>query len=321
MKQFLQLIYILILLCIATTTHAQNKEIEAIATFEMAEEQFNVKNYIQALEYVNKTKTTLGKSNAKILFLGIQILNELSKTDAQYLEDALNAILVFEKMADAEQFSEEKRIVIAKVKLDLDKRKNAYEKKIALEGEYDKMLYRLASEFPKTETNVSDLFTNVQVFWQSLLSVKEVKKSGKKPEWLVKRMIKEGGWNYFDREDIQKDQYVLKAFTTYKPNEDRVKEYDVNKILSLDKKSIKRSITVEEICSVLNITPNMWFSFTSGEEPLIKIIDNKAYSITKMIAEKGIDGERKYFAMYIYKETYINRDSEDMWINIYKNTL
>ena len=314
------IVTLFVVLYVTITASAQSN-FEAKALYQLAEEKFNARQYTDALDYLEKAETALGSVNLPMLFLKVMITDQILtvKESIDNYQKLEKAIADFDKHKDKNALGEDKLMDVYRIKMDLDKRKNAYEKKIVLKEEYDKMLYRLASEFPKTETNVSDLFTNVQVFWQSFLSAKEVKKSGKKPEWLVKRMIKEGGWNYFDREDIQKDQYVLKAFKTYKPNEDRVEEYDVSKILNLDKKSIKRPITVEEICSVLNITPNMWFSFTAGDNPLIKTND-KAYSITKMIAERGVDGERKYFAMYIYKETYINRDSEDMWINIYKNT-
>ena len=55
MKQFLQLIYILILLCIATTTYAQNN-MEAKMAYQMAEEKFDAKQYDEALDYLEKAE-------------------------------------------------------------------------------------------------------------------------------------------------------------------------------------------------------------------------------------------------------------------------
>lgn len=320
MKQILQIVFFI---CVATVANAQNKEIEAMATFEMAEEQFNAKNYIQALEYVTKTKTILGKPNSRILFLGIQILNELSKTDAQYLEDALSAILVFEKIADAEQYIEEKRIEIAKVKLDLHKRKNAYEKEANrtadLLKQYNEMVYRLAAEFPKTKISVSNFIASVPSTWGELRwgGTNNLKVTDKR----IEKFIKSGGNDF--NSTWEEGKFFLQKFKTHNIGEDRIKEYSIRKVLkyhSRQKNAKERDVTIGEICDILKITPQQWNDFTSGAKPLIrKDIDPDGYWVTLMLSEKGTDGEYKYFQMFLYRKTW-GWTTEDIRIDIFENT-
>src|SRR5690554_5007435 len=121
--------------------YAQNKEVDAIAAFQIAEESFENQNYTDALRYVSDAQSILGKANGKILYLKIQILEELSKTNPDYLFEQRSAITEFENIADKEQFSQEKRIAIAKKKIFLKDEIEAFQ-----ENEKKQMLADLQNQ-------------------------------------------------------------------------------------------------------------------------------------------------------------------------------
>jgi|SRR5690554_3172212 len=121
--------------------YAQNKEVDAIAAFQIAEESFENQNYTDALRYVSDAQSILGKANGKMLYLKIQILEELSKTNPDYLFEQRSAITEFENIADKEQFSQEKRIAIAKKKIFLKDEIEAFQ-----ENEKKQMLADLQNQ-------------------------------------------------------------------------------------------------------------------------------------------------------------------------------
>ncbi|MGA9211283.1 hypothetical protein [Kaistella sp.] len=155
-----KLLFSILLCSLSAVTYAQNKEIEAIATYQMAEENFENKNFTNALKYVSDAQSILGKSNGKMLYLKIQVLEELSKADPQYLLEQEATITEFEKIAAKEQFSHEKRVEIAKKKILLKDQINAYQEKTHKEKLADEQ-NRLVIEnfftiFPKLNIPVAD---------------------------------------------------------------------------------------------------------------------------------------------------------------------
>lgn len=121
---------LMFLFSISLSVYAQSSEIEAIAAYQMAEENFDVKNYEAALKHINTTKTILGTANSKILYLEVQILEELSQANREYLKDLQFAIHAFEQAPDIDLFSQEKRVEVAKIKMRVGDRVNQIEKAI-----------------------------------------------------------------------------------------------------------------------------------------------------------------------------------------------
>lgn len=324
MKQFLQILFFLY---VTTATYAQNTA-EAKMAYQMAEEKFDAKQYIEALDYLEKAETTLGSTNPPILFLKVMITNQIvtaneSTDNYRKLE---KAIADFDKHKDKNALGEDKQMDVYRIKMDLDKRKTAYEKEANrtadLKKQYNEMVYRLAAEFPKTEVSVRNLIESVPSTWA-------------RPKWGsgwdtrikdrdYERFVKWGKASLETTYEDTQGKFYLEEIKTHNPGEDRIKSYKVRKTIKCHNKAkdnIKRDLTVEEICEVLKITPQQWSDFTSGIKPLItKDTDPYGYWVTLMLSEKGTDGEYKYFQMYIYEKTS-GYSCEEMRIDIFENTL
>lgn len=156
MKYFLaikNLIYGLALICIGSVANAQDKQIEAIASYQLAEEYFNSTNFLKALNHIEAAKSTLGIANSKILYLEIQILSELGKTDSKYLQKALESIKGFEKAPDLKQFSQEKRVEIAKMKIWINQTfiemESERKEKAEIEAKRDQAVSTFFTKYPR----------------------------------------------------------------------------------------------------------------------------------------------------------------------------
>lgn len=112
-----RLVFILLITCLSSILYAQDRSIEAIAAYQMAEESMATQKYNDALRHIIRTKELLGTVNSKILYLEVQILDGLSNAGPQYLKDLQSAIHAFERASDIDQFSQEKRVEIAKLKV------------------------------------------------------------------------------------------------------------------------------------------------------------------------------------------------------------
>gem|GEM_PF-1679489 len=282
MKHFLQLIYILILLCIATTTYAQSN-MEAKMVYQMAEEKFDAKQYTEALDYLEKAEAALGNTNPPVLFLKIMITNQIvSANESMDNYRALEkAITDFDKHKDKNALGEDKLMDVYRIKIDLDKRKTAYEKEANrtadLQKQYNEMVYRLAAEFPKTEVTVRDFITSVPTTWvrPSWGSGWDTRISEKD----ISIFVRLGGIDLHTGNESKTDgKFYLTKLSTYTPGEDRVKYYKVQKKIKWHnraKNNIERNLTIEELCEFFNITPKQWNDFTSGVKPLIKKKQNQ----------------------------------------------
>lgn len=177
-------IIILLLLSTSLFVHAQNKEIEAIAVYQMAEENFDAKNYDGALKHIKTTKTILGTANCKILYLEVQILEELSKANPEYLKDLQSAIHAFEQAPDIDQFSQEKRVEVAKIKISVEDRVKKAEAAKRKEIEHWQKKHtaqmQFFNPFPKTGIPYTEFINHPYVLTYILKSEKrEMAKGGK----------------------------------------------------------------------------------------------------------------------------------------------
>jgi hypothetical protein len=105
------------------TVHAQVNAVEAKAAYLLAEENYGKGAFTAALDYINEATTKLGTANAKISYLKVMILKEMSLKDTNALVKMDTAILAFEKAPDIAGFNEEKILEITKIKL--ERKRNA----------------------------------------------------------------------------------------------------------------------------------------------------------------------------------------------------
>lgn len=111
-------IIFIFLSCLALNLRAQNSQTEAKAAYLLAEESYGKGDYLTALDFLKQVKTTMGKSNCKILYLEIMATRELFPK----IEDGDKVIALidkFKKSPDYENFAEEKVLEIAKLELTL----------------------------------------------------------------------------------------------------------------------------------------------------------------------------------------------------------
>ena len=114
-----QLFFTACLLCatlIPVLSRAQSeKEMTAIANFQLAEEAYDNKEYNKGLNYLEEAKKSVG-NKPKLLYLQIMIEQEMI-SDATSMQNLLSLIGVFEKSNGIEDFSKEKKMLVAKNKV------------------------------------------------------------------------------------------------------------------------------------------------------------------------------------------------------------
>lgn len=110
-------IFTTILLFQTLISFAQSdKEMEAIARYQLAEESYSNNEYDKALNYLAQAKKLMG-NKPKLLYL--QIVVELDKgyNSAETVKNILNTIDVFEKSQGIGSFSQDKKMIVAKNKV------------------------------------------------------------------------------------------------------------------------------------------------------------------------------------------------------------
>jgi hypothetical protein len=111
------------LMFVGYTVNAQANALEAKAAYLLAEESYGKGEMHAALDYINEASSKLGTANAKICYLKIMILKEVSFKDTNALAKMDSAILAFEKAPDIADFNEEKILEIVKIKI--ERKRNA----------------------------------------------------------------------------------------------------------------------------------------------------------------------------------------------------
>lgn len=105
-------------------SYAQTNSLEAKAAYLLAEESYGKGNMRAALDYLNEATAKLGAANAKILYLKIMALKEVSLKSPAFEKQLDTAIAAFEKAPDIDGFNEEKTLEIIKIKLERKQQKN-----------------------------------------------------------------------------------------------------------------------------------------------------------------------------------------------------
>ena len=309
--------------------HAQNIS-EAKMAYQLAEEKFDAQKYQEALALLEKAEIALGKNNPPMAYLRVMIANQLLLTRGGKVafNNLEKALVDFEKQKDRNALGEEKLMEVYRIKSDLQKAKVAIQKeeerKIAVKNEYETMIYRLASAFPKTDIKVADFISNLPESWSPL----KVSKSPEKTQKLINKIIKNGTvdlrhWDHsgFTKMDGQTNRYQFSNIETYKAGEDRIGKYLVNKVLREHQKerhNKRRTVTVREICNLIKISEQMWVDFTTGAEPLIRTTGG-SYLIHYKSPEKGSDGQYKSFSLEVYRYTWNDSRREGIAIQVSKN--
>jgi hypothetical protein len=115
------------------------KEMTAIANFQLAEEAYDNREYSKGLNYLEEAKKSVG-NKPKLLYLQIMIEQEMIN-DAGSIQKLLNLIAMFENANGIDNFSNEKKMLVAKNKVllqekltqQLAKEEKQKEEQIALE--------------------------------------------------------------------------------------------------------------------------------------------------------------------------------------------
>ncbi len=105
-------------------SYAQTNSLEAKAAYLLAEESYGKGNMRAALDYLNEAAAKLGTANAKILYLKIMALKEISLKSPAFEKQLDSAITAFERAPDIDGFNEEKTLEIIKIKLERKQQKN-----------------------------------------------------------------------------------------------------------------------------------------------------------------------------------------------------
>ncbi len=307
-----QIIALLIFLCVSTVVCAQNPT-EAKMAYQMAEEKLDAKQYTEALDYLEKAETALGSTNPPMLFLKVMITNQIvtAKESTDNYRKLEKAIADFDKHKDKNALGEDKLMEVYRIKMDLDKRKTAYEKEAVLKKQYEEMMCHLAAEFPKTEVSIKSFLQSIPNAWAKPLS-KEERKQRKKEK---KKILDIGDFYYGDIERKQ-----LLSRTLFLKGE-LVDFYSAQQLLNgKDEGKHNRKVTVEEVCALLGISEQTWHDFTSGDTPYIELRKNVSgdssfdlsYGVSKKRLSLGIEALTKstgygdVIHILIYENTLLN---------------
>lgn len=164
-------IYMLLLFVLSNQIYAQNKQNEAIAAYQLAEENFEKGNYQTALDFLESAKKNFGKANSKMLYLQVYIENELYKNEQLSYNDILKTIASFEKAPDIKTFNNDKKLEISKLKLTL--------------ANIEKERAKILKEKEEKEKKVDDY---AYEGWPFNISFKELQEKNKDSLVFAKRM-------------------------------------------------------------------------------------------------------------------------------------
>lgn len=117
-------ILLFFVLIMAGHSTAQSNSLEARAAYLLAEENYGKGDMHSALQYLDEASSKLGAANAKILYLKIMVLKEISVKDTSFGSKLDAAITDFGKAPDAADFNEEKTMEVIKIKLERKQFKN-----------------------------------------------------------------------------------------------------------------------------------------------------------------------------------------------------
>ena len=98
---------------------AQDKDEVAKALYAKAESSYTSEKYDEALKYLNDCENTLGSTNSKILYLKINILNNIYSKNGEHLSGLKFALDKFFEVTDKSVYPAEKYSDIVNIKIEL----------------------------------------------------------------------------------------------------------------------------------------------------------------------------------------------------------
>lgn len=226
MKQFVQLLFFL---CITTVTYAQSN-LDAKMAYQLAEEKFDAKQYGEALDYLQKAETSLGKKNPPIAYLMVMIRNQIVlASESEITFSALEkAIVDFDSLKDKEAFDKDKLMDVYLIKIDFEKRWNRYVEREThnqeLLKQYEEMVYRLADEYPKTNIALDTFFSNIPTSWYpSRYGWSSMQGISKKN---IQHIISRGTAS-FDYDNMSVKQFSVKQLELVEKGKNELRNYTV----------------------------------------------------------------------------------------------
>ncbi|TDQ76608.1 hypothetical protein [Sphingobacterium yanglingense] len=169
-----------------TFVQAQNST-EAKLAYQMAEEQFDAKQYTKALDYLKKAETALGSSNPPIAYLKVMIMNQIfdvsfGKADwKKALENLEKELVNFEQTKNKEALADEKLMEVYRIKQGIEERRQKYERFWANESIKIDAFNTFFNTFPKVGIDIKDFFRHPYAkLWRGYESFKTIVESYRK---------------------------------------------------------------------------------------------------------------------------------------------
>lgn len=323
----------LIFLVVCNISIAQNTT-EAKMAFQMAEEKFESKQYAQALDFLNKAETALGSVNPPMAYLKVMIVDQLASENVnnEKSKDALSnlekALTVFDKTKGKDNLGEQKLMAIYRIKTDLEKRKEAHQQwEDNLVKQYQifqKMIYRLASEYPKTDITVGE-FVSHPMSWNA----KNFFHGKSITENRINKIIKWGQLYYtsgnFIYDDLKPNQFYISYLKTDGPGINNVNYYTAEQYVRLGKKKgLNYEISRQQLINLLNIPKELHEGITWNEDTFIQAIqtaNGKSYFIKYESDDQKPNGEVRKLLIKIDNEVRNFYGHEYILIRVFENTL
>lgn len=123
---------VLALFTLSICVYAQNNATEARMAYQLAEEEFEAKEYTKALEYLERAEKALGKTNPPMAYLKVMINDELAKATqkeadgGKHLENLERAIADFENIEGKEALGNDKLMQVYRININVEKRKKEF---------------------------------------------------------------------------------------------------------------------------------------------------------------------------------------------------
>lgn len=327
------LLILLALLLTITFSFAQNTN-EAKMAFQMAEEKFESKHYAEALDFLNKAEKALGSVNPPMAYLKVMIVDQLASENVnnEKSKDALSnlekALTVFDKTKGKDNLGEQKLMAIYRIKADLDKRKEAHQQwEDNLVKQYQifqKMIYRLASEYPKTDITVGE-FVSHPMSWNA----KSFFYGKSMTENRINKIIKwgelyflSGGFSYYD---LKPNQFYISYLKTDGPGINNVNYYAAHQyVREGEKKGSDYEISKQQLINLLNIPKELHEGITWNVDTFIQAIqtaNGKSYFIKYESDDRKPNGEVRKLKIIIDNGVSNFYGHEYIVIRVVENTL
>lgn len=278
--------------------------------FQMAEEKFASQQYKEAVDFLNKAETALGRTNPPMAYLKVMIADQLAYKAAkednglEILNNLKSAIADFEATQSKEELGEEKIMNIYRLKMGLEERKSALEKglaKLTKQRElFEGFVNRLSSEYPKTNIAVGE-FLKHPMAW----NVPNYYARNNVNDKVIQRIIDGEASNslfhktyYYSKLDPGK--LLMERIKTTRKGVDNIDEYvilqftrEIPFTTEIDK------VSYQQVAELLKIPDELSMDVFEGSN---WIQSGNWYSIFYESKEKKHNGEPRKFELHVLKE-------------------